>query len=123
MKNKIKKTKKRLNHGKNNTDQLVLIYCVYPTKIEARRTTRQLLTEKLIVCANIFAPMSSEFVWEGKVCNAKEYGVFFKTLQKKSQPCRKRIKSLHSYQVPVIAEIKLSSVNKEFLEYARKILI
>lgn len=115
-----RKNKKQAHGGQSGRNSLVFIYCVYPSKAEARSTARLLLEMKLIFCANISAPISSEYIWKGKVSQGTEYAVFFKTFKRKSKKCRNEIESRHSYDVPFVAEIKIEEINSRYLQYVNQ---
>ncbi len=84
------------------TDQPVLIYSVFGSSIEAKQVAKTLIEEKLIACANHFAPAVSQYVWEGELCEEQEYPVLLKTVESLTKPAMARLKALHSYDTPAI---------------------
>ena len=44
----------------------------------------------------------SVYSWKGKLCKDNECIVFAKTSERKAEQCGKRIKELHSYELPAI---------------------
>lgn len=91
---------------------LGILYVTHATENDAVTLCNSLLNEKLIACANYF-PINSIFNWKNKNVNEKEIVSLIKFNKNKIQEVEKRIKELHSYEVPCIMEITASS-NKEF---------
>lgn len=81
--------------------EVVLFYVTHPSEEHANRVVQQLLSEKLIACANTF-PMKSDYSWEGKMCHDNEMVTILKTAQRLQATVEKRIQSLHEYDVPCI---------------------
>jgi len=94
---------------------MILLYITSSSKEEAEKISNNLLDEKLIACANIIES-KSVFNWKGKRENSKEFIIFAKTSEEKSSDAEKRIKELHSYEVPCIIRVLVSANN----EYSNK---
>lgn len=84
------------------TDKPTLIYTVFGSGAEARRVAKILIEEKLVACANHFAPAVSQYVWEGEFCEEQEYPVLLKTLETQAEAAMQRLKTLHNYDTPAI---------------------
>ena len=82
--------------------ELVLVYTLFGSADEARTVSRQLLEERLAACANIHAPCTSIYEWEGQVREEGEVPVFFKTAPSRRLALMERLAELHSYDVPAI---------------------
>jgi len=80
---------------------LIVVYFTTPNKKEAVRIGKKLLNEKLAACINIF-PVSSIYWWKDEICEDEEFAVLVKTSSKLFNRIVKRIKELHSYELPVI---------------------
>lgn len=102
----------------NNNNQIISIYCPFPSVEEAEKTAQTLLDEKLIACANILPSGLSVYVWEGKVQKESETYVFFKTSAKVASQTIKRIEELHPYEVPAIIRFEAES-NKAFADWVK----
>lgn len=81
---------------------LAIVYTLFGDAEEARRTSRQLVEERLAACANILAPCTSVYEWEGAVREEAEHPVLFKTPRERRDALIARLKALHSYEVPAI---------------------
>ncbi|GAA0475038.1 divalent-cation tolerance protein CutA [Parasphingorhabdus litoris] len=84
------------------TDQPVLIYTLFGSAAEAKKTARTLIEEKLVACANHMAPAVSQYVWDGEFCEEPEYPVLLKTVGSQAKAAMARLKTLHSYDIPAI---------------------
>ena len=80
------------------------------------KASNQLVKAKLAACVNI-SKISSVYAWKGKIENSNEYLAFFKTTEKNKKILKNEIKKNHPYDVPEIAEIKISSINKPYLNW------
>ena len=91
----------------------IFIYITNPTKAEARRVAKHLLKKKLIACANIF-PVESFYWWKGKITNENEYVLIAKTTKNKFEKVKREVEKIHSYTIPCIIKIPVSSNEKYF---------
>lgn len=81
---------------------LVLVYTLFADAGEARRLSRLLVGEGLAACANMLAPCTSIYEWQGDVREEDEFPVLFKTAREKRAALMARLAELHSYEVPAI---------------------
>ncbi|REL39318.1 divalent-cation tolerance protein CutA [Rhodohalobacter sp. SW132] len=99
-----------------------MLYVTTGNRDEARRIGKVLVEEKLCACVNILDPMESLYWWNGEVQNETETVLIVKTTQKMVSEVTKRIKKLHSYEVPCVISLPLSSEegNPEYISWIRK---
>jgi len=57
------------------------------------------------------------YSWKNKIENTSEYLAIFKTISKNKKLLKQKIKETHPYDVPEIAEIDVSSINKTYLNW------
>jgi periplasmic divalent cation tolerance protein len=81
-------------------DAIVSVYATFGSDEEARRIARQLVEERLAACANILAPCHSIYRWQGRIEEATEVPVLFKTRSDAAARLIERLGELHSYDVP-----------------------
>lgn len=74
------------------------------------------INEKLAACVN-FTKINSVYRWQGKLEHTQEFLVVFKTVNKKKKLLKTKIKTLHPFQVPEIAEIEIKNLNKPYLDW------
>ena len=95
-------------------------YITAKNKSEAKKIATILVKKKLVACANIFNNIQSFFLWKNKVNNSNETVIMGKTLQKNQPKVISEVKKIHSYDIPCIVFYKISSGNKEFLNWINK---
>ena len=95
-------------------------YITAKNKREAKKIVTILVKKKLVACANIFNNIQSFFLWKNKVNNSNETVIMGKTLQKNQLKVISEVKKIHSYDIPCIVFYKISSGNKEFLNWINK---
>ncbi|MBP8645601.1 MAG: divalent-cation tolerance protein CutA [Syntrophobacteraceae bacterium] len=84
---------------------------------EGTRIAQTLVDEKLIACANILPQVRSVYRWKGKVCREEEQLLLMKTRSSLFPALMKRIRELHSYEVPEIVAFPLSDGLPEYLQW------
>lgn len=93
-----------------------IIYITAGDLPEARKIGRILVEERLAACANIF-PITSIFRWKGNIDEANEFGIIVKTRTDKVKEIEKRVKEIHSYEVPCVVSFKIDDGSSEYLEW------
>lgn len=93
-----------------------LIYITSPNKAEAKRIAESLVEEKLAACANFFT-VESIYRWKGKLRNEKEVVLIVKTKAKLVEKIIKRVKELHSYEVPCIISLLIEKGYQKYLRW------
>ena len=91
----------------------IFVYITNPTKREARKIAKFLLEKRLIACANIF-PIESLYWWKRKIENEKEFVLIAKTTKENFEKVKKEVEKIHSYSIPCIVKIPVSSDKKYF---------
>jgi len=92
------------------------VYVTTPTKKEAKKVAKILVSEKLAACCNIFK-IESLYWWKGKIEKSGEYGMFVKTKKNLVEKIIKRVKEIHSYSVPCIISFDIEKGNNDFLNW------
>ena len=96
----------------------IFVYITNPTKKEAKKIANRLLKKKLIACANVF-PINSLYWWEGKIVDENEFVLIAKTSDANFEKVKKEVEKIHSYKIPCIIKIPVSS-NKEYFDWLKK---
>ena len=94
----------------------VLIISTYPNKKSILKISNDLVKIKIVACVNI-AKIDSVYSWNNKIQNSAEYIAIFKTVTKNKYKLKKKIAATHPYDVPEIAEIDVTSINKPYLNW------
>lgn len=76
---------------------------------------KRLLSEapegRLIVCAKSL-PVSSAFLWKGKIQAAKEILLMMESVEKNFSKIEKEVKKLHRYETPVLFLLPITKTTK-----------
>lgn len=102
-----------------------MFYIVLSTakdKNEAGLIVEKLVSERLIACANVIDGVSSTYWWKEKIERASEVIMVMKTSREKLDDLFRRIKELHSYEVPEIIAIPIEKGLPEYLGWIKESL-
>ena len=86
---------------------------------EARVIANDLIRKKLAACVNII-PISSCYRWKGKVVNEREWLMMIKSKSSVFPTLTRRIRALHSYELPEIISINIDNGLPRYLAWVDK---
>ncbi|MGH6659354.1 MAG: divalent-cation tolerance protein CutA [Sphingomicrobium sp.] len=95
----------------------ITVYAVFANAGEAERIGRAMVEERLAACVNIIGPISSIYRWQGKVEEAQEVAVLFKSSNAAADRLITRIAELHSYDVPCIETWPVDKLLRSYAEW------
>ncbi len=72
------------------------------SEVQAAAIARALLDERLAACVNIAGPVRSVYRWAGEIHDEPEYLMLIKTRAALAARVERRVRELHSYEVPEI---------------------
>lgn len=96
---------------------IVTVYATFSDADEAARVARTLVEERLAACANILAPCTSIYRWQGAVEEAQEVPTLFKTQAALADRLIARIAELHSYDVPAAVVWPIATALPAYAEW------
>lgn len=96
------------------TPRLIQITVSCPSKREASSLGRTLVRERLAACAQVGGPIESVYCWKGKEERSKEWLVSLKTRKNLFHAAEKRIRALHSYEVPEVIACDVTECSPEY---------
>jgi len=94
-----------------------LVISTAGSKEEASRIATALVESQLAACVNIVGPIESVYRWQGKVESAQEFVLLIKTTGTRSAAVTKRIRELHSYDLPEAIEVSIEGGSAEYLKW------
>ena len=83
----------------------VIVLTTLPADGDAEAFARTLVDERLAACVNILPPMQSIYRWEGAIEQAEERQLIMKTAADRVEELKKRLVTLHPYDVPELLVI------------------
>ncbi|RLG07538.1 MAG: divalent-cation tolerance protein CutA [Thaumarchaeota archaeon] len=95
----------------------VVVLITTPSKEEAERIARDLLSKKLAACVNIVSDVKSLFWWKEKIDEANECLLVIKTRLDQMEELIESVKRIHSYTVPEIIVLPIITGNTRYLEW------
>ncbi len=95
----------------------IFVYVTTPSEIEAKAIANAVVADRLAACANIIPGMKSVYHWEGKIEEAQETVVIFKTRATLFQAVEARVKELHKFAAPCIVALPLVAGNQPYLDW------
>ncbi|MDD5474006.1 MAG: divalent-cation tolerance protein CutA [Candidatus Methanoperedens sp.] len=93
-----------------------IVYITAGDMEEARNLGRKLVEERLAACVNIF-PITSIFRWKDNIDETQEVGIIAKTKTEKVKEIEKRVKELHSYEVPCVVSFGIAEGSADYLKW------
>jgi len=95
----------------------IVIFITSGSQEEAKKLARVLVEEKLAACVNILSDVESLYWWKDKIESSKEWMLVVKTQGKMVNKIVKRVKEIHSYEVPEIIALPIVEGNKDYLQW------
>lgn len=99
------------------TNQYIVVLVTTVNMAEAETIAKTLVFEKLAACVNIVDKVRSIYYWEGKVHDESEYLLVIKSTSENFDMVEKRIKELHSYEVPEIIALSIVKGSQDYLNW------
>jgi periplasmic divalent cation tolerance protein len=87
---------------------------------EAEKIARALVEERIAACANIVPGAKSVFFWEGKLNVEPEHLLIIKSLEEKGEDIVRRVRELHSYDVPEVVTFPIASGSPDYLKWVEE---
>lgn len=98
--------------------KLIITTC---EEVQAEEIADCLLKEGLVACVNVIGPVKSKYRWEGKIETENECLLLMKTRDELVRLAKRKIKEVHSYQVPEIISLEAEEVNPQYLAWVEKV--
>ena len=95
----------------------MVVFITAPSEEEGAKLARTLVEERLCACVNIMPKVRSIYRWEGEICDEPEVMMIAKSAMTMAPALVKRVKKLHSYDVPEIICLPIATGSGEYLEW------
>jgi periplasmic divalent cation tolerance protein len=88
-----------------------------PDSESAFNLAREVVNLRLAACANVLAPATSFYRWEGREEQATEHPVLIKSTEARYPELEQAIRRLHPYSVPEIVSWPLERGSDDYLRW------
>ena len=95
----------------------IVVLITAGTEDQADSIGRALVEERLAACANVLPGVRSLYRWEGKTHHDSEVLVIVKTRASLFRQIARRVKELHSYEVPEIIGLPIEAGDDAYLDW------
>ena len=99
----------------------VIAYVTARDMEEARRIGETVVREKLAACVNIIPSMESIYWWKGNIEDDKETLLMLKTKSSLASKLIKRVKELHSFEIPCVDIIPITEGNIDYFKWIEEV--
>lgn len=100
-------------------DEVVLVLSNAPDVMLAKRISHVLVEESLVACAQVGSPMTSMYLWQGKLEGGEEIPLSFKTTAFLVPALYRRLCQLHPYDVPEFLIQGIAAVSLPYQQWVR----
>lgn len=104
-----------------NSD-LVQILTTVDSRSRAEEIVKGIVGARLAACGQIVGPIRSTYWWKGKVENAEEWLIIFKTTSGGAREAALEIKRIHPYETPEIIIVGSEWADEDYLQWVSKTL-
>ena len=96
-------------------EDFIIILVTTSSEEEGRKIAQALIEKRFAACVNLIKDIESIYRWKGKISDEKEILMMIKTRKKLYKSVEDEVKKLHSYEVPEIIALPISSGSKDYL--------
>ena len=89
---------------------------------EAKKIANELVKNHLAACVNIVKNIVSIYEWKGEFCEDEEILMIIKSKKSKFEDIEKKIKELHSYEVPEVILLDIKDGNQDYFSWIDSIV-
>lgn len=99
------------------TPDIIFVYVTAPSQEVAEKIATSAIGARLAACANMLPGMQSIYRWQGKIEQAAETVLIFKTQAVHVEALQNLIVSLHPYDVPCVAVLPVTTGHAPYLDW------
>ncbi|MBI5327640.1 MAG: divalent-cation tolerance protein CutA [Deltaproteobacteria bacterium] len=89
---------------------------------EGEEIGSELVKHGLAACCNIIPEIKSMFKWKGEICKQTEVLLLVKSKASLFKKLEKRVKKLHSYEVPEIIAFPIEAGLQDYFKWMDEVL-
>ncbi len=98
----------------------LLVTTTFESRADAEKMANLLLEKRLIACAQITAPVSSIYWWQGQIVASQEYLLVMKSDESQYPELERLIQASHPYDIPEIIATTISHLSEKYRNWLAK---
>ncbi|GAB4232517.1 MAG: divalent-cation tolerance protein CutA [Methyloligellaceae bacterium] len=98
-------------------DAVILLYTTLASADEAKALAHALIGKRLAACANISAPMTAVYEWEGEVREEAEVAMLLKSRAALQEDLLAEARRLHPYETPALIILHPAAADAAFCDW------
>jgi len=102
---------------KRSKPQARLMLVTAPNESDAHAIARALVGEGLAACVNVVGPIRSIYRWRDAIEDEAEFLLVIKTRARLYASVERRVKELHSYEVPEVLALPIETGSVPYLKW------
>lgn len=95
----------------------VMVLSTAPDLLLAKRIAHVLVEESLVACAQVGAPVTSMYLWQGNLEGCEEIPLSFKTIASVLPALYQRLCELHPYEIPEFLVVGVPAGSVAYLNW------
>jgi periplasmic divalent cation tolerance protein len=99
--------------------EILMVFVTCEGRDQAEQIADKVVRDGLAACVNVMPGVRSCYVWEGKLTWSEEVLLVMKTTREEFERLEKRVRELHSYEVPEIIGVKVEVGFEKYLGWVR----
>ncbi len=99
--------------------KVIVVQTTCANKKEAKLIAKSLIKDNLAACVQSHK-IESFYMWNKKFCSDDEFLLSIKTKKKNFKKIKRKIKELHSYDLPEIIGFRIQKSSKEYKDFINK---
>jgi len=103
-------------------EDFVVIFSTASSEEEGILIGTKIVEEGLAACTNVVPSIRSIYVWRGELCTDPEVLLIIKTTKRNVNRIVKRVKELHSYEVPEVIALPILHGSEDYLKWMEESL-
>lgn len=98
---------------------ILIVYVTCPAEEIAAEIAKAMIEKEFAACGNILPTGRSFFRWDGKIEEAVEATIIFKTTTETWPKLREAVEQMHPYDAPCIVAMGVEDGHAPFLQWVR----
>ena len=98
----------------------LLVISTVANEEEGKAIAEKIVTERLAACVNLSSAVQSLYWWQDGISTDSEVMLFIKTRKDLYSKLERRIRELHSYDVPEVIGIPVCQGSQAYLDWIKK---